>query len=238
MNVFISWSGAVSREVARAIKNWLKPTLQRTDPFMSSEDIATGSRWFAEIAEKLEASDVGILCLTSANLHADWLLFEAGALSKHLGRSRLCVLLIDLKPTDLQPPLSEFQACTLEKSDMYKLLLSLNLALGQHALAENDLDRAFQDGWDRLREDIAKALRVSTDESGPVHQRSDRDLLEELVQLTRNLAMEFVRTSNSNQQQTGPFAPKTFFQIQPDAHVDFDEHIEKLGEFQDVTRGS
>ncbi len=238
MHVFISWSGSVSREVASVIKNWLKPTLQRSEPFMSSEDIATGTRWSPELAERLQISDVGIICLTSTNLHADWLLFEAGALSKHLGAARLCVLLIDLKPADLQPPLSEFQACTLEKGDMYKLLQSLNQALGEHALSEQDLKRSFEDGWDRFCMEIAEALTATGDDAGPMHPRSDRDLLDELVRLTRDLARELLHARHSNQEQSAPFAPKSFFQIQPDANVDFDEHREKLGEFQDVTRGS
>jgi len=238
MNVFISWSGTLSREVACAIKSWLKPTLQRSEPFVSSEDIATGSRWFTELADKLHTSDVGIVCLTRANVHADWLLFEAGALSKHLGRSRLCVLLIDLKPTDLQPPLSEFKACTLEKKDMYQLLLSLNQALGEHALSATDLQRAFEDGWSRFQEEVAAPLRASGENVGPGQTRSDRDLLEEMVRLTRDLVRSIPQGGHSDRRQSTPFTPKSFFQIQPDAQLDFDEHREKLDEFQDVTRGS
>lgn len=61
MNVLIAWSGALSREVAVSIKNWLKPTLQAAQPFMSTKDIAMGPRWFTELAEKMQASDVVIV---------------------------------------------------------------------------------------------------------------------------------------------------------------------------------
>jgi hypothetical protein len=59
MNVFLSWSGEVSREVAAALRDWLRPVLQNIEPWMSDEDIAVGKRWSRELALQLEAANFG-----------------------------------------------------------------------------------------------------------------------------------------------------------------------------------
>lgn len=93
MKVFISWSGDVSRRAAMALKDWLPNVIQTVDPFVSSENIQKGARWFTDVGAELEAAKFGIICLTPDNLTAPWLLFEAGALSKSLSQSRVSPLL-------------------------------------------------------------------------------------------------------------------------------------------------
>jgi hypothetical protein len=68
------------------------------------------------------------------NLTASWLLFEAGTLSKTLDKTFVCPYLLNLQPTDIQGPLSQFQAATTEKEETRKLLHTINNALGDHAL--------------------------------------------------------------------------------------------------------
>lgn len=86
--VFISWSGDVSLRVAKALRGWLPKVLQGVTPWMST-DISAGERWNDILHGKLLASNVGVLCLTKENLKAPWLLFEAGALAKHLTEGRV-----------------------------------------------------------------------------------------------------------------------------------------------------
>jgi len=107
MNVFISWSGPLSRAFAELLVAWFPDVIQRVKPWLSSQDIDKGSLWPAEINEALSTT-IGILCVTQENKDAPWLLFEAGALSKGLTKARVCPLLIDLQPKDIQPPLSLF----------------------------------------------------------------------------------------------------------------------------------
>jgi TIR domain len=106
MRVFISWSGAASRMVALGLHNWLPLVIQSVQAFMSEEDTDKGTRWFGEVSEQLAKTDFGIVCLTPENVKAPWVHFEAGALSKSLGRSRVAPFLIGIAPSALDGPLA------------------------------------------------------------------------------------------------------------------------------------
>src|SRR4051812_44421684 len=110
MKVFISWSGQKSRDVAIVLRDWLPLVINSIDPFVSSEDISAGARWQGEIAGALEATNFGLVCVTKENQGSPWLNFEAGALAKAVDSSRVVPLAIDLKPSDIENPLGQFQA--------------------------------------------------------------------------------------------------------------------------------
>jgi len=129
MKVFISWSGPLARNIAEELRTWLRKVIQVLDPFVSSQDIAKGDIWLIELLKQLEQSSVGIICVTRENLHSDWVLFESGALIRQMGRARLCVLLIDVSPAELAPPLSAFQATTLKRDDIFRLVQTIHSAL-------------------------------------------------------------------------------------------------------------
>jgi hypothetical protein len=85
--VFISWSGDYSRQLAAAIKEWLPKVLQFVEVYFSDTDIEIGSRWYPEIVDALERSDVGLIILTPENITRQWIMFEAGAIARSLPRS-------------------------------------------------------------------------------------------------------------------------------------------------------
>lgn len=120
MKVFISWSGARSKNVAEILRSWVPKVLQAVRPWMSDEDISTGTRWSAEIASELEISKAGIVCITPENQHNPWLMFEAGALSKTLTETFVCPYLFDLSPSQLSGPISQFQATLATKEGTFK----------------------------------------------------------------------------------------------------------------------
>ena len=60
MKVFISWSGERSKQVARALFEWIPCVIQAVKPWMS-EQIAKGARWSPEIAKELEETRFGIV---------------------------------------------------------------------------------------------------------------------------------------------------------------------------------
>ena len=125
MKVFISWSGNKSHKVAMIFREWLPSVIQSLEPYVSSEDIDKGARWSSDIAKELEDSTFGILCVTKDNLHAPWLSFEAGALSKTMDKSFVTPFLFDIKRSEVNGPILQFQSTVFEKEDIKKLIHTL-----------------------------------------------------------------------------------------------------------------
>lgn len=184
MDVFISWSGETSMRVAEALREWLPNVIQAINPYFTPKDIDKGQRWSQDIAGKLNDSQFGIILVTRDNINAPWLLFEAGALSKNIGTSSVCPILLDLKPTDLSGPLAQFQSTIFGKDEIKKLLGSLNSALPEKPLPEKTLDNVFTKWWPDLDKKISACL--IDDGSEKEELRSDRELIEEILRLARS----------------------------------------------------
>jgi hypothetical protein len=187
VKVFISWSGETSREVAIALRDWLPGVINRLEPFVSSKDIYAGTRWQAEIAAQLETSNFGIVCVTHDNQSAPWLNFEAGALAKVVDSSYVVPLTVDLKPSDVEMPLGQFQAQPATEEGIHELLVSIN-GVCQSPLAADLLEKAVRTWWPELREKLDEIKKRSAPKPGMVASRSDRELLEEMLDTTRSLA--------------------------------------------------
>jgi len=132
MEVFISWSGERSKIFAELFHDLVKRLLHPLKPWMSSLEIQKGQRWSKEIGDRLSNDMIGVICITPENQDSQWLLFEAGAISKVIKESRVCPILIGMDKTDLKGPLSQFQATSLEKVDIFNLMCSLNNLLGDN----------------------------------------------------------------------------------------------------------
>lgn len=182
--VFISWSGPLSQKLGEALRNWLPSALQFVKPYFSPEDIEKGAKWGSEIAKELETSNIGVICLTRDNTEKPWILFEAGALSKSLERSRVCTLLFGVDPSDVKGPLTSFQATRFVKEDFKRLFAAINSAAEDSRLDTTVLDNVFDMWWPKLEAEIDSILK-SNDTAIKTERRSERDILEELLELTR-----------------------------------------------------
>lgn len=182
MDIFISWQGKRSHAVAEALRDWLPLVVNAFKPWLSSADIDKGARWGNELASKLGSVTAGIFCLTPSNLAAPWLIFEAGAISRAPGSAYVCTLLVDLQPSDVKGPLAQFQATKTTKEDIHQLVKNLNKALGEQSMEDAHLDRSFEMWWPELEKNLKKLPAVETT-APPL--RSDRELLEELIDLAR-----------------------------------------------------
>ena len=153
---------------------------------MSEEDIEKGSRGLDDIGKALEATSVGIICLTPENLERPWILFEAGALSKALGdKTRVCPFLFgDLRPENVKPPLGMFQATKAVKDDTRKLVGTVNRVLGG-PLGEEKLDTVFERMWPELESGL-KEIPAAKAAAAP--ERSEREIVAELLELSRAAA--------------------------------------------------
>jgi len=186
MKVFISWSGPRSRSVAELLNDWTKCVLQATRPWLSTRDIDRGALWFSEIHDQLKDTSVGIVCLTQANRNRPWILFESGALAKGLSSNRVCTFLIDLKPSDLEDPLAQFNHTMPERSSMWELIRTLNNCLSTNALDERILEQVFDTYWTQFETKFAKILQQNP-ESEKSEPRPKEDILAEILENTRHM---------------------------------------------------
>jgi len=184
MNVFISWSGERSKAVAGFLRDWLKDVIQALDPWISA-DIDKGERWSEAVRQALEKSATGIICVTSENLNAPWLLFEAGALSK--STTHVFTFLTGLRPEEVSHPLGQFQHTLPQKEDVRQLLSSMNRLIGGAGgkqLEEHVLEKAFEKNWPAFEEFMRKL--PARQEKAP-EKRSVDDMMAEVLENTRRM---------------------------------------------------
>ncbi|CAM3500338.1 TIR domain-containing protein [Aquirufa ecclesiirivi] len=190
MKVFISWSGNKSHKVALVFREWFPSVIQSIEPYVSSEDIDKGARWSTDIAKELENSTFGILCVTKENMNAPWLSFEAGALSKTMDKSFVSPFLFDIKRSEVNGPILQFQSTIFQKEDIKKLLNTLNKACGENCITDGMLEKAFEVWYPTLEEELNK-LKGIIDEPEDTKKVDDSkihnsEILEEILDLSRN----------------------------------------------------
>lgn len=184
MKVFLSWSGDRSKAAAEKLGEWLAQVIQAVEPWVSP-GIEKGARWQSEIADRLGEAKVGIVCLTSSNLTAPWILFEAGALSK-TKESYVCTFLLDVTPADVEPPLGQFQHTVFTRDDVLKLVQTINKAVNACAerfLNDQNLVAVFDTFWPQLETRLNKIKNQAEARTAP---RPDRELLKEALEILRS----------------------------------------------------
>jgi hypothetical protein len=155
MKIFLSWSGETSHRVATALHYWLPYMIQSLEPFLSSEDISKGTRWGDALAVELDGTQYGIICLTPYNISKPWMNFEAGALSKLVGRSYVMPFLFQIDRSGVKGPLAQFQATVFSEADVFNMVSSINRMLGpQKQLNYELLRQTFNAWWEKLKEEL------------------------------------------------------------------------------------
>ena len=183
MKVFISWSGKRSNAMAGALKEWLPLILQYAEPWVSDKDIGGGERWAQAIADELETSNFGILCITPENLHSEWILFEAGALSKSMQDAKVIPLLFGLELSDLSGPLSQFQAIKVDQQGMLDVAKSIN-DVAENKAADATIEQLVPALWTQLE---GKLAEITDKGEAEKHDRPQTEILEDLVSQVRGL---------------------------------------------------
>lgn len=186
MKVFLSWSGQRSKEVANLLSDWLCCVIQASRPWISTRDLDRGSLWFGEINDQLKDTTVGIICLTQENKARPWILFEAGALAKGLSTSRVCTLLVDLEPKDIEDPLAQFNHTFPTRESVLGLVKTLNSTLANNGLDNRILEQVFCTYWPQFESRFAEILST-TEAQPPTKPRPKEDVLGEILENTRML---------------------------------------------------
>lgn len=187
LKVFISWSGSLSKAVAKELADLLRVASDRIVPFMSDLSIEGGTRGLSVIADELGSTSVGILVVTRDNWQSPWLNYEAGALSKEVEpiETRVIPLLVDLEGADMaSTPVVQFQYRKLDKENIERLLKELAVIAG--ADPERAVGRVMPQ-WAAYEKSISEAVEenrtVRAEPSGP----SNSDLLREILETVRDI---------------------------------------------------
>ncbi|MCO5203460.1 MAG: toll/interleukin-1 receptor domain-containing protein [Anaerolineae bacterium] len=173
LKVFISWSGEQSKQVAIKLNEWL-PSVLHVEPWIS-RSIPPGNRWSAEIAKELEVSDVGIFCITPQNIREPWINFEMGAIAKIRKEAIVIPYLIQVQPSGLEGPISQFQAVEANETGTKNLVVRIN-DVSQNRVSKRILDNAFDTAWRELEEVLLAAKTILSSAS------VERELFEKVRQ--------------------------------------------------------
>jgi len=195
MKVFISWSGEDSHIIALKLRDVFEATLQFVEPFISSEDIEFGSNWLTILDQQLNTTSFGILCLTKNNLNAPWLLFEAGAISKGAGATRVIPLLLGVESKDIDAPLSKLHAATkADRDSLFKLFSQINGHGGDIAIPDRALRTLFDKFWPEIEAAISKTIEKSNEKNpDPLPVKPTEEYLDEILGLCRKISRNMVR---------------------------------------------
>jgi len=170
MNVFLSWSGKMSQEVAIALRHWLPYMHHAIKPFMSSVDISKGEKWGDGLSKELKEAQYGIICVTPYNTFKAWMNFEAGALYR---LPHLTPFLFRVERPSLgHSPLTQFQLTEYSqdpernKHEFFDLLQSINDGLPESERLDIEvMQRNFDHWWAELKSDLDAIPEASPGET-------------------------------------------------------------------------
>ena len=158
MDVLISWSGQQSHSVGIALYEWLKEVIPGIQPWISSEDIAPGTRWVTPLMGQLDSCNLCIICMTPENVRSPWLYFEAGAIAGRRNDPRVYSYLIGVPGSELGAgPLSQFQWIEADRGGTWKLIRDINKSLNAPH-NEAVLEGNFSHKWPSFKRKLEKAV--------------------------------------------------------------------------------
>lgn len=106
-----------------------------------------------------------------------------------MDKSFVCPFLFDIKRSEIDGPVLQFQSTIFEKDDLQKLVNTLNKACKNEPLTQNRLDRAFSVWYPTLETEL-NALRKQPEAKNDKSERALKDalsqeILEEILDLSR-----------------------------------------------------
>jgi hypothetical protein len=209
-NIFLSWSGPRAKAMAEALQPWLRRVIQSARPFFSDK-IETGAFWDDSVRASIQSVRFAVICCTPENVSAPWINYEAGAIAERL-KGRTAPWLLGSKPAGLKDsPLSRLMAREADEAGTLELIRALNASL-EAAVDEAILVETFETHWPKLK---AKLEAIPAPEAR-APERSEKDMLEEVVGLCRQIAADRSQASIAGSQQAldaiglGDFRSKVF----------------------------
>ena len=137
MDVYLAYSGSRAKHVAQAFKQLVARVLPQLEVGGFESDLALGESWREALRSQSAPAEIAILFLTRENLGRPWVHYEAGQLAA--ASKRVVPYLVDLQPSELPAPLSQFQCVTTNfesNANLFELLATCDaLELERPALA-------------------------------------------------------------------------------------------------------
>ncbi|HAU2760764.1 TPA: TIR domain-containing protein [Salmonella enterica] len=195
MDLFLSWSGERSKKLALIFNEWVLNVLPTLDIYISLKQIKPGERWIDSIGKGLQNNYTGIFFLVRENISSPWINFEAGAISKNVKNSRVIPLLHNLTPEEISSPLTQFQAMSIEKESIYKVIKVINDSINDSRRINNEQLRKIFEKW---YPDFESKYNEFTDENpDPVSGLNDNNSaildesgqIEEILRIVRGLSL-------------------------------------------------
>ncbi len=149
MKIFVSWSGALGKQLADGLRKFLPSALPGAEPFFSSQDIRAGEIGLNKILTELKTANFGLILLTPESYTAPWVLFEAGYLQGSVF-STVMPVLCALDISRLQhSPLGQLQCTPFSREGLRSIVLAVNekSVLARHKSEE--LAHWFDSAWER-----------------------------------------------------------------------------------------
>lgn len=182
MKIFISWSKELSKQVAYILKKWIPriiQTVREEDIFVSDQDVNAGVQWDNVIFDKLDNSNLGIVCVTRENINSPWMLFESGYMVCHNHRKNVVPVLIGLSNHAIQDsPLAHFQTITTERNGMEKMISAINKSQPiEIQVADEVVARSFNSNWNELNSELCSIKKqnaiVDTDGDNATNKENE-----------------------------------------------------------------
>jgi DNA-directed RNA polymerase subunit RPC12/RpoP len=199
-NLFLSWSGKLSYEVANYFREWICDVIQSVKPYLSSKDTDKGTRWNDVIVDKLKNSSCGVIFVTKDNINSKWLNFEAGALSDRFSNSYVCPFLIDIDSTKVGFPLAQFQMTMFNKEDIHKLIHTIRENLAKDVIDKDRVDKAFEKWYKDFEEKLYKILEKYKDNNDEKEQPINLDIISKNIDNIIEIVTSNTNAINSTQE--------------------------------------
>jgi SAM-dependent methyltransferase len=155
LNIFISWSGPTSHEIAETLDFLLSKVFENNVECWLSKKIPAGGDWYAAIKDALHKADFGVICFTPENIDSPWLMFEGGALvssilAKGQHEDPVCPYLFGVSSEQIPKPIYRWQAVTADYEGTKNLLKSINSRLATQ-IYPGQFDTLFEASWEKCR---------------------------------------------------------------------------------------
>ena len=112
-------------------------------------------------------------------------------------KTRVCPYLLDLEPTDITGPLTQFQAAKANKEDTKRLMQAINHTSGSQILSDERFNRLFEINWPRLEEILKKIPGKPSAAKQPA--RKEKDMIDETLRMVREHSRILSELSNDMQ---------------------------------------